>query len=135
VWLIRTALGYLALGTLAGAFLLANRGVSLGTWVVRLLPIHVEFLLMGWTIQLALGVAFWILPRFRTGAERGREELVWISYVLLNAGVLVTALGQALQLPSSVPFLGRGAEMLGAAAFSIHAWPRVKAFGLSKEPA
>lgn len=132
VWLIRTALCYLAIGLLAGAVLLANRGVFLGAWVVRLLPIHVEFLLMGWTVQLALGVAFWILPRFRTGAERGREGFVWLSYGLLNTGVLAAAIGQSLGLPSMVPLLGRSAEMLAAATFSVHAWPRVKAFGTAE---
>lgn len=127
VWFIRTALSHLALGFLAGAVMLASRGVSLDGWVVRLRPMHVEFLLIGWTVQLALGVAFWILPRFRAGAGRGREQYVWLSYGLLNAGVLAAALGQALALPSIVPLLGRGAEVLAAAAFSVHAWPRMKA--------
>jgi cbb3-type cytochrome oxidase subunit 1 len=129
VWLVRSALCYLAIGVLAGAILLANRGVFLGAWVGRLLPVHIEFLLMGWTLQLALGVAFWILPRFRTGAERGREGFAWFSYALLNAGVMAVAIGQAIGLPPAVPLLGRLAEALAAAAFSLHAWPRVKVFG------
>jgi hypothetical protein len=127
VWLARTALCYLAIGVLAGAFLLVNRGVFLGAWVARLLPIHIEFLLIGWILQLALGVAFWILPRFRTGAERGREEFVWGAYVLLNMGVIAVAVGGAIGLPPAVPLLGRAAEALAAAAFSLHAWPRIKA--------
>ena len=129
VWLVRTALCYLAIGFLAGAVLLANRAVFLGSWVERVLPIHIEFLLIGWTVQLALGVAFWILPRFRTGVERGREEFVWLSYGLLNTGVLAAGLGQSVELPSIVPLLGRSAEVLAAAAFLIHAWPRVKVLG------
>jgi len=129
VWLVRSALCYLAIGVLAGAVLLVNRGVFLGAWVGRLLPIHIEFLLMGWAVQLALGVAFWILPRFRTGAERGREGFAWLSYGLLNTGVVAAAVGQAAGLPPAVPLLGHTAEALAAAAFSLHAWPRVKVFG------
>jgi cbb3-type cytochrome oxidase subunit 1 len=128
VWLIRGALCYLALGVLAGALLLVSRGVLLGDWVGRLRPIHVEFLLIGWTLQLALGVTFWILPRFRAGSARGREGFVWLSFVLLNTGVLAVALGQAFGLPRAVPLLGHGAETLAAAVFALHAWPRVKAF-------
>jgi cbb3-type cytochrome oxidase subunit 1 len=120
---------YLAVGVFAGAALLVSRGVFLGAWVGRLRPIHIEFLLIGWTLQLALGVAFWILPRFRAGSERRREELVWLSYVLLNTGVLAVALGQAFELPPAVPLLGRGAEALAGAVFALHAWPRIKAFG------
>ena len=129
VWFVRSALCHLAIGFLAGAVLLVNRGVFLGAWVGRLLPVHVEFLLLGWTVQLALGVAFWILPRFRTGAERGREGAAWLSYGLLNAGVMAVAVGQAMGLPPAVPLLGHTAEALAAAAFSLHAWPRVKLFG------
>lgn len=129
VWLVRSALCYLAIGALTGAVLLVSRGVFLGAWVGRLLPIHIEFLLIGWTLQLALGVAFWILPRFRAGSERGREGLVWLSYALLNTGVLAVALGQAFMLPPAVPLLGRTAEALAAVAFSLHAWPRIKVFG------
>jgi hypothetical protein len=132
VWLVRTALCYLAIGLLAGAVLLANQAVFLGAWVGRLLPVHVEFLLIGWTVQLALGVAFWILPRFHTGAERGRKGFVWLSYVLLNTGILAAAIGQSVGLPSIVPLLGRSAEALAAAAFMIHAWPRVKVFGSAR---
>ena len=129
VWLVRSALCYLAIGVLAGAILLVNRGVFLGAWVGRLLPLHIEFLLIGWTLQLALGVAFWILPRFRSGAERGREGFVWLSYVLLNTGVMAVAVGQAMGLPPEVPLLGHAAEALGTAAFSLHAWPRIKVYG------
>ena len=129
VWLVRSALCYLAIGVLAGAVLLVNRGVFLGAWVGRLLPVHIEFLLIGWTLQLALGVAFWILPRFRSGSERGREGFVWLAYVLLNTGVIAVAVGQVMGLPPAVPFLGHAAEALGAAAFSLHAWPRIKVYG------
>lgn len=129
VWLVRSSLCYLAIGVLAGALLLVNRGVFLGNWVGRLRPIHIEFLLIGWTLQLALGVAFWILPRFRAGSERGMEALAWLSYVLLNTGVLAVALGQAIGLPPAVTLLGHTVEALAAAAFAVHAWPRVKVFG------
>ena len=129
VWFVRSALCYLTIGVLAGAVLLVNRGIFLGPWTGRLLPVHIEFLLMGWTVQLALGVAFWILPRFRTGPERGRERFAWLSYGLFNIGVLAAAVGQAIGLPPAVPLFGHTAQALAAVAFSLHAWPRVKVFG------
>ena len=127
--MIRVSLVYLTAGFLAGAVMLADRGISFGEWVYRLRPVHIEFLLLGWTVQLALGVAFWILPRFRSGRERGREELAWTAFALFNAGVLGTAIGGAAGAPAVVALLGRCAEGLAAAAFAVHAWPRVKVFG------
>ena len=129
VWMVRTALLQLALGFLLGALMLAQRSLGLEAALPRLRPVHAEVLLLGWTVQLALGVAFWILPRFRSGAERGREWPAWLAYVLLNLGVLATAAALAGAVPAGLALAGRGAEALAAAAFALHAWPRIKPFG------
>jgi hypothetical protein len=64
MWTVRTALLYLGVGFLLGALMLLQKGVPIDPSMLRLLPMHVEFVLLGWTLQLAMGVAFWILPRF-----------------------------------------------------------------------
>jgi hypothetical protein len=131
---VRAALAYLALGFTLGGLLLAAKAWPLPGWTWRLLPAHVEFLLVGWTLQLALGVAFWILPRFAAPGPRGRaapppsrgdERPAWLAYVLLNAGVW--AVGAAPWAGAPLALAGRSAELAGAAAFAVHAWPRVKA--------
>jgi cbb3-type cytochrome oxidase subunit 1 len=126
VWFVRTALVYLWFGFALGAVLLAAPG-----WLpaARLRPVHIEFLLTGWMIQLALGVAYWILPRFRQKPERGREGTAWLSYGLLNFGVLTAAAASIMDLPAVVPSIGHAAQSLAAGAFALHAWPRVKVFG------
>jgi hypothetical protein len=127
VWMIRAALIHLAAGFAIGALLLAHRGVPLHHAVPLLRPAHAEVLLLGWTMQLAMGVAFWILPRFRTGPERGDERPALLALLLLNLGVLAAAAGGISGLdPLSLG--GRIAQGLAAAAFAIHAWPRVKPF-------
>ena len=132
VWFVRAALVYLGVGFTLGAVILAHRGVPLGISVDRLLPLHIEFLLIGWMVQLALGVAFWILPRFRTGPERGREGLAWLSFVLLNCGVIAAAGGLMFGLPSMVPLAGHIAQGLAAGSFAVHAWARIKVFGAER---
>jgi hypothetical protein len=86
-------------------------------------------LLVGWTVQLAMGIAFWILPRFARGAARGNEGLVRVAYILLNGGVLSVGVGAWLHAPDVISLLGRVAELLAVAAFAWHAWPRVKPLG------
>ena len=129
VWMIRTALVYLGLGFTWGAAMLFQKGVPLEATLLRLLPMHVEFVLIGWTMQLAMGIGFWILPRFARGSARGNEMLVWAAYVLLNVGVLAVGVGTWLQVSNVIPVLGRGAEWLAVLAFALHAWPRVKPLG------
>jgi len=120
---------YLLAGFTIGALLLFHKGVPLHPALWRLLPTHVEFLLLGWTMQLALGVAFWILPRFQREPARGNEPAAWLAFGLLNAGVWLAGAGPVLDAPAAIPFLGRVAEVGAAMAFAVHAWPRVKSFG------
>jgi heme/copper-type cytochrome/quinol oxidase subunit 1 len=128
VWMIRTALVHLATGFALGALLLAQRGVAMDPLIPRLRPAHAELLLLGWSVQLAMGVAFWILPRFRSGAERGSERPAWLAYIVLNLGVVCSALSGTGFVWGGLQQLGRCAEAVAAAAFAVHAWPRVKPF-------
>lgn len=61
---VRASLGYLALGFTLGALLLWNKGVAFAPFVWRLLPLHIEASLVGWVVQLVMGVAYWMFPRF-----------------------------------------------------------------------
>lgn len=124
-YFIRTALVYLALGFTFGGLMLANKGVPLHPWLWRLLPAHMEFLLVGWTLQLAMGVAFWILPRWWQGPSRGNERGARIAFGLLNVGVLLVAAGGITGAKTAVMVLGRLAEITAVIAFTHHAWFRV----------
>ncbi|MEZ4867771.1 MAG: hypothetical protein R3C14_40975 [Caldilineaceae bacterium] len=125
VWAIRLALCHLLLGFTIGALLLAHKGIPFAPWLWRLLPAHMEFLLFGWTVQLAMGVAYWILPRF-PGGERRREGWARLAILTLNGGLWLVALGPL--APATLPLmvLGRGLEMGATVAFALHSWPRVK---------
>jgi hypothetical protein len=126
---VRIALLYLAVGFSLGMVLLFHKGIPLGAWVWRLLPAHIEFLLLGWTLHLVFGVAFWILPRFSREPKRGNESLAWTALCLLNLGIwLVGVVPLFVQVPA-LTLLGRIAEAGAAASFALHAWPRVKPVG------
>ena len=127
-WFLRSAMIYLALGFTFGALMLFEKGVPLYPPLLRLLPAHLEFVLFGWTVQLAMGIAFWILPRF-AGASRGNEGAAWLAYGLLNAGIWLAGMGAVLSFPAGLLLLGRVAEAAGTIAFVFHAWPRIKAMG------
>ena len=126
-WFIRTAMAYLALGITFGALLLWNKGLPIHPSIWRLLPVHIEFVLVGWTLQLIYGIAFWILPRWRSW--RGNETPVWIAFWLLNCGIWLVALSQSLGWDPIWLLAGRLAEIASAVAFSVNAWPRTKALG------
>ena len=124
---VRLALIYLLLGFTLGAVMLANEGISITPRIEQLLPVHVEFLLIGFIVQLAMGVAFWILPRF-TGGSRGNIKLAWLAIITLNIGVLLVSFQVLPGVPLAVLLLGRFLECTAGISFVLNAWVRVKPF-------
>ena len=106
VWPVRTALAYLGVGFLIGALMLTQKGVPIEGSLLRLLPLHIEFVLIGWTLQLGMGIAFWILPRFSREPRYGNQTFGWLAYGLLNIGVLSVGVGQWLAAPGIYPAPG-----------------------------
>lgn len=127
VWFVRASLIYFLLGFTFGALILAEKGISYYPLVWILFPIHIEFLFVGWFAQLAMGVAFWILPRFSTGQPRGNENLVQLSFVLINMGIILTVLN--FWLPPAT-LIGRAVEASAGILFAIGLWRRVKPHGV-----
>lgn len=124
-WLIRTAFIYLLLGFTIGALMLTNKGVPLHPALWRWLPAHIEFLLMGWIVQLTMGVAFWILPRYWQKPARPRVASAQTAFVLLNLGIWLVVAGTTFQAGRWQLFLGRAAEVGAVILFSLHTWKRI----------
>lgn len=125
-WFIRASLCHMMGGFALGALLLASKGVALPARVWSLRSVHIEMLLVGWMIQLVLGVAIWIFPRFVLH-RRPRQSAftAWLAFALLNVGVLLVCVGDATAVA------GRASELAAAASFAIHLWGRVSPAGLS----
>jgi hypothetical protein len=130
IWFIRFALDYLLLGFTFGGLILFNKGMPLFPLVWSLLPAHIEFVLIGWTSQLVMGMGFWILPRFSRPPVRGNEKMAWGAFVLVNAGIWMFALGSFGSVGGWLSLAGRAAEAAGVLLFVLNAWPRVKAVGV-----
>lgn len=125
VWFVRAALLYLVLGFTLGAVLLVQKARPFGVAAWESRPAHVEFLLIGWTAQLVLGVAVWIFPRRRYASQPyGHEGLAWLGFALLNVGVWLVALS---------PFVATGhlIEIAAVGACAANLWGRVRP-GLSQ---
>jgi hypothetical protein len=139
--MIRTALIWLTLGYTVGGLLLLNKGLSLLPWLWTLRFTHVHLLLIGWMVQFACGVAFWILPRLDASGARGDERLVWLCYAGLNIGVVLAALhdplaaaiGEAMIM--HLMLVGAGVLYIVAiGAFAAHAAPRIVPFRTLPRP-
>lgn len=128
LYLIRSSLIYFVAGFSIGMLLLWQKGAYISAEIWKLLPLHLELLTFGWIIQLVMGVAFWILPRFSRSPQRGNEALVWFAFVSLNIGVLLVGFQNLLPLSAIWGLIGRMLEFLAVLAFATNAWRRIKPF-------
>jgi hypothetical protein len=119
-WGVRAALTWLAAAALVGTLLLMRMPVGHPEWSAWI-PMHAEMMLVGWMMQLAFGVAHWILPRRPSDGRRGASAPVAFVFVALNLGVILVILGAARG--------GRVLELLAVVAFALQAVPRVRATG------
>ena len=125
VWATRLSLLYFLLGITFGAVLLTAKAYPLPPAIWALLPVHIEFLLIGWIVQFVFAVAYWILPRFTFGPKRGRQALAWLALALLNAGIGLAAFG--IRWPGANWLLwGRGLEIAAVLLFGMLLWRRAK---------
>jgi hypothetical protein len=92
---LRAALVWLLLGFALGGLMLSDALVP-GHWRVWFAPTHGHMLFVGWFLQFAIGVGYWLLPRKRrTELPLGYDErLTLVAIGLLNAGLLLRVIAE-----------------------------------------
>ncbi len=111
-------------GITFGGLLLYHKGVPLTPLIWRLLPLHIELMLVGWTVQFIMGIGFWIFPRF--WRSRGNGTPMRWAFWLLNIGVWTVGLGGTFNFPAGILLAGRIFELSAGLAFVLYAWRRIK---------
>ena len=131
VWtvrLVRASLVYLGVGVLLGAILLLQKAGFLPTGDIPLVPLHMEVVLVGWFVQLTMGIAYWILPRYPVAPERGPAcPLPW-GFWLLNLGILAVSTRSVLPSLPGLVLAGRWAEAVAVLLFGLTLGPRIRQF-------
>lgn len=129
---IKTALGYMLVGTLLSTLWLIGVVWPLHPLLSYLQPTALHLIVVGWLTQLIFGVALWMFPPWSKAQPRGPDLPNWICYGLLNAGLLLRLIVEPIN--SYRPTAGLGWLLLVAAAsqvgavwlFVLLAWPRVR---------
>ncbi len=120
-WLVRLALVHFLLGFTVGAWLLVHKAAWLPA-LPGLLTVHVELVLLGFMVLLAVAVAWWILPR--KSGERPSDWGAWMAGGLLAAGVWLVVVG-AVVASRSVQTIGRLLELIAIVTWARLLWPRI----------
>ncbi len=129
---LRTSLVYLAVGLITGVLFVAGPSFGLPISIPGAELIYVHLLTVGWITQLIFGVVYWMFPKYSAERPRGSETLAWMTYGLINAGLLLRVISEPLAVAH--PRTGWGwllalsaiLQLLAGWAFIANTWARVK---------
>lgn len=129
---IKTALVYFVAALLIGLYQVILPSLPEDLRIPALNPVYFHLLMVGWVTQLIVGVAYWMFPRYSKESPRGPEWLGPAILILLNAGLVLRAIGEPMQAAGSADLAGwllaiSAAIQLAAGWMIVAAlWPRVK---------
>lgn len=127
---IKSGLVYLILAVITGLGLKIGAG-SL-SYFSRLTPVYYHLFMVGWVTQLIFGISFWMFPRRTREKPRGNEPVAWITFVLLNVGLLLRVISEPIifsdpsQFWRSMTIAASILQWLAGIGYVIHIWNRVK---------
>ncbi|MEZ4668475.1 MAG: hypothetical protein R3E39_11210 [Anaerolineae bacterium] len=131
-YFIKTGMLYLLLALLVAGVMAAVPVLQLSPKLGVLRPVFYHLLMVGWVTQLIFGVGHWMFPKFSKDQPRGREQLAWATFILLNAGLLLRLVGEPLVALSPeanagwVLFLSALLQLIAGWLFILNVWPRIK---------
>jgi hypothetical protein len=96
--MVRASLVWMLSGFIIGGLMMVDRVVP-GNWRGWLQPTHGHMLFVGWFVQFAIGIAYWLLPRKRRPEMPVgyRENPAFIGCAFLNAGLLLRVIGEPME--------------------------------------
>ena len=124
-WMIKVSYLYLFIGATIGALLLVNKATGDIQWIWVTLPVHIECMIIGFIMNLVLGTAYWIFPRYFTKPNRGHPVPAWLGFGLVNLGLLIAVIFRFIPGMQFLVGTGRVAEVAGIILFVSSLWFRV----------
>lgn len=141
--MVKAALLWLVAGVIFGGLMLVDRGIP-GDWRLWMMPTHGHMLFVGWLVQFALGIAYWLLPRKRSPELPigYKETPALIAVGMLNLGLALRVLGEPLERTGHASDFTLGI-LAGSSLFQVGAivifvsqlWPRIYGKGKLGKPA
>jgi hypothetical protein len=132
---VKAAFLYFLVAFLLGALMMLDRWLAISRWLRVVYMSQLHLLVVGWITQLAIGVAYWIFPRFlkeQDSRPRGSDALAWFVLISLNAGLVLRFLIEPFYLMESRQWLAAlmalsgVLQALAALGFGWIIWGRIR---------
>lgn len=133
---VKASFIYFMVAFVLGAMVLLERWLGFSRWLRVAYVSQLHLLMVGWITQLAIGVAYWMFPRFLKEQEprgRGSDGLAWFVFVTLNVGLVLRLIFEPFYLTGPQSWLAGLLALSGvlqaasAVGFGFLIWGRVRA--------
>jgi hypothetical protein len=131
-WFIKASLVCFILALVLGVLLAAQPLFTIPLSLTGIFPVYIHLLVFGWITQLIFGVVFWMFPKFSREHPHRSEVSGWVTFGLLNFGLLLRVIGEPLnsQEPGGpgawLLILSALFQWLSGMVFVTNTWGRVK---------
>lgn len=130
-WFIKSSLVYLVATFVTGVLAAVDLPLEITPGSGRLAVVYYHLFMLGWVSQLIFGVANWMFPVYTREAPRRSESLGWISYGLLNGGLVLLLVGELLRAAATsvgawIVTVASALLWLAGVAFVVNTWGRIK---------
>ncbi|MEO0223566.1 MAG: hypothetical protein ABIL76_00545 [candidate division WOR-3 bacterium] len=107
--MLKTSLIYLIIGVILGLFIFLSYQFKSFYWGYNLISIHTHLILIGFVIQMIMGVALWMFPQKPTREisieKRFTTEKEGLTlYILLNIGIILRTLFEPFSRTNKLAF-------------------------------
>lgn len=128
--LVKTSIFYLILGVLLGIFIQLGYRYSAFKWALFWRTTHVHLLLVGFVLQMIMGVAIWMFPRRKELPYWTPELQGMVLYFLLNTGTITRTVGEPFRNKWVWAYwlwmIGSMAQVLSIFYFIALVYPRIR---------
>lgn len=132
---IKTGIGFLFVGLVLGAVLIARRELGGGWPEAHLVSAHAHAVQLGFVMFLILGVALWLFPKPPKGDTRYRPERIDVAFFTLATATAVRIAGEVARVGVDAAWLrwtvtlAGIAQIVGFAIYFWTMWPRIRPVG------
>ena len=129
---IKSGLVYFVVALSMATLGLAQPLFNLPSWLLSFRPVYLHLFMVGWVLQLIIGIVFWMFPKQSREKPRGSERLSWMVFWTLNLGLILRAITEP--LVTSFPQTNVGwvlvvsalLQLVAGLGFIANTWGRVK---------
>lgn len=104
---------------------MVNKAIDFDQRIWSLLPLHYTILIWGFFIQLIMGTAYWMFPKFLSNRPRGSSWQTWFVFYNYNLGLVLYLITKFMIPINPLTLLGKFLIFLGLVTFIKLTWTRV----------